>query len=79
MTFCPLCRAFPRFALRVKEFKQTPDRMEGEKLFIAGCWVIAALERTRPCSAHVRTLRRARRLAEELVALVATAQFAGRA
>jgi hypothetical protein len=79
MTICPLCRAFPRFARRVKEFQQTPDSAEWEKLFTAGCWVIAALERTRPCAAHPRTLRRARRLADELVALVEKASLVGRA
>jgi hypothetical protein len=75
MTLCPICRAFPRFALRVKEFSQTPDSAEWEKLFTASCWVIAALERSRPCSAHPRTLRRARNLAEELVTLVEKASL----
>ena len=33
-------------------------------------WIIAALERTRPCAAHPRTLRRAKRLTETLVDLI---------
>jgi hypothetical protein len=70
MTLCPLCRALPRFALRVDAFKKDPDPAEGEKLFSAACWIIAALERTRPCAAHSRTLRRAKRLTETLAGLI---------
>jgi len=78
MTLCPICRAFPRFALRVEAFKKQLDPTEGEKLFSAACWVIAALERTRPCSAHRRTLRRARCAATELAAFVQDGTLAGR-
>lgn len=71
MTLCPLCRAFPRFSLRVATLKECRDRAaEREKLFTTGCWIIAALERTHPCAAHPRTLGLAGRLAEELAALV---------
>ena len=78
MTLCPICRAFPRFALRVEAFKKQPDPAEGEKLFSAACWVIAALERTHPCSAHRRILRRARCAARELAGFVQDATFVGR-
>jgi hypothetical protein len=69
MTLCPLCRAFPRFELRVSHPDDTPAT-ERDKLFTTACWIIAALERTRPCGAHPRTLRRAHRLAEALTHLI---------
>lgn len=71
MMLCTLCRAFPRYVLRVEAFRKDPDPAEGEKLFSAACWVIAALERTRPCVAHPRTLRRAKRLTDTLARLIA--------
>jgi hypothetical protein len=68
---CALCRAFGRFKLRVADIKETPDPSgEREELFTTGCWIIVALERTRQCPAHLRTLRSAKRLAEELARLV---------
>jgi hypothetical protein len=69
MTRCPLCRAFPRFMLRVAELHDS-SAAQREKLFTTACWIIAALERTRPCAAHPRILRRTKRLAEMLVGLI---------
>ena len=73
MTRCPLCRAFPRFALRVAELWDS-SAAELDKIFTTACWIIAALERTRPCAAHSRTLRRAKRLTETLVGLIEEGQ-----
>jgi hypothetical protein len=69
MMLCPLCRAFPRFESRVAQ-REECSATEREALFTTACWIIAALERTRPCMAHPRTLRRAKRLAETLVGLI---------
>jgi len=69
MMLCPLCRAFPRFESRVTTCEEGSSA-EMDKLFTTACWIIAALERTRPCAAHPRILRRTKRLAEMLVGLI---------
>jgi len=66
---CPLCRAFRRFESRATACEE--DSTAGlDKLFTTACWIIAALDRTLPCVAHPRTLRRAKRLADTLVGLI---------
>ena len=71
MTLCPLCRSFPRFKVRVARVEEGSDRTgERQKLFATACWIFAALERTRPCRAHQKTLREARNLTEGFVQLV---------
>lgn len=69
MTLCPLCRAFPRFELRVAE-RNVGSAAERDQLLTTACWIIAALERTRPCAAHPHTLHQARLLTEALVGLI---------
>lgn len=61
MTLCPLCRAFPRFKDQAARLDE-----ERDKLFATGCWLVAALECTHPCSAHGSTLRLARSLLDDL-------------
>ena len=74
MMLCPLCRAFPRFESRVTTCEEG-SAAEMDKLFITACWIIAALERTHPCAAHPRILRRTKRLAEMLVGLIEEGEY----
>lgn len=67
---CIVCRDFGRLKLRIVRVKEGPDRGGARgKVFRACCAIIAALERSDPCSAHRKTLRIARGIAEDLATL----------
>jgi len=77
---CVICRDFGYVKLRVARVKEGPDRggVRG-KILIACRSIVAALERSAPCSAHKKTLRLARGIAEDLAKVADDAKAKRRA
>jgi len=64
---CVICRDFKRLTFRIVRVKEGPDRGGARGKVVSACRsIVAALERSAPCSAHKKTLRLARRIAEHL-------------
>jgi hypothetical protein len=64
---CGICRDFGHLKFRISRVKDGPDRGGARGKVLKACRsFVAALERSAPCSAHKKTLRFARGIAEDL-------------
>jgi hypothetical protein len=75
---CVICRDFGHLKFRIVRVKEGPDRGGVRGKVLRACRsIVDALERSAPCSAHKKTLRLARGIAEDLAQVADDAKAKG--